>query len=271
MRVCLSGKNCLGLLVGFALFGGQKLGASTAVTLSADEIVQKAVSDGQRAKASAAQSGYRYTKVTITEELDNSGRVKERKEKMYDVTFKGGAARLRLMQVNGRPPGDTENKKESENESNARQLSGSAKSRSSDNKDNILTPEVVARYNFKLLGQAPLEGRPTYELAFEPKSPEVPARKVLDRLLNRLSGTIWIDAEDFEVARADVHLRSEVNLLAGVIGSLKKLTFTMTRTRIAEGVWFNTSSTGDFEGRKLLDATHIKTKSQSTNFRLAQS
>ena len=90
---------------------------------------------------------------------------------------------------------------------------------------------------------------------------------MVDRLLNRISGTIWIDAEEFEVARADIQLRSEVNLLGGVIGSLKKLAYTMTRTRVADGVWFNTSSCGDFEGRKLIESMRIKTKSECRNFR----
>jgi hypothetical protein len=78
---------------------------------------------------------------------------------------------------------------------------------------------------------------------------------------------LWIDAGEFEVARADVYLRSEVNLLGGIVGSLKKLTYTLERTRVADGVWFSTLATGDFEGRKLLDPTHIKTKSQSVDFR----
>jgi len=54
--------------------------------------------------------------------------------------------------------------------------------------------------------------------------------------LNRISGTIWIDADEFEIARADVRLGSEVDLLGGVVGSLKKLAYTMTRTRVADGV-----------------------------------
>jgi hypothetical protein len=69
------------------------------------------------------------------------------------------------------------------------------------------------------------------------------------------------------MAQAQVHLSSEIDLLGGVIGSLKKLAYTMTRTRVGEGIWFNTFSSGDFEGRKLLDSMRIKTKSQSSNFR----
>jgi hypothetical protein len=112
-----------------------------------------------------------------------------------------------------------------------------------------------------------MNGRTAYEISFQPKNPAPPSHHVLDRLLDRLSGTIWIDAEEFEIARADIQLRSEVNLLGGVVGSLKKLAYTMTRTRVADGLWFNTSSSGDFEGRKLIDSMRIKTKSESRNFK----
>jgi hypothetical protein len=91
---------------------------------------------------------------------------------------------------------------------------------------------------------------------------------MVDRLLNQLSGTIWIDAEDFELARADIKLSSEVTFWGGVIGRLHKLAYTVTRVRIAEGVWVNSVSNGNFEGRKLLDSFRVRTKSESTNFKL---
>ncbi len=95
----------------------------------------------------------------------------------------------------------------------------------------------------------------------------MPTRRIVDRLLDRISGTLWIDAMEFEVARADVHLRGEVDVLGGIAGCLKKLAYTMIRTRVADGVWLNSFSSADLEGRKLLDSMRIKAKSQSTNFR----
>ena len=92
-------------------------------------------------------------------------------------------------------------------------------------------------------------------------------RRLADRLLNRISGTLWIDAEEFELARADLVLRSEVNLFGGIAGSLRKLAYSMVRTRVAEGVWIGTLTSGDFEGRKLLDSMRIKTRSRAENFR----
>ena len=150
---------------------------------------------------------------------------------------------------------------------NLRQLLGQPKSANGDNRESFLTPELVARFDFELLTQEPLNGRPAFQISFQPKNPPAPAHRMVDRLLDRISGTIWIDCEEFEVARAEIRLRSEVDVLGGMIGSLKKLAYTMIRTRVADGIWLNSFSSADLEGRKLLDSLRIKTKSQSSNFR----
>jgi hypothetical protein len=263
MTYLWSGKVWCGLAVGLAI------GLSTARSenpLSADEVIQKAVSRAQGAESRQGKGAFTYTKLTVTEELDSSGKVKEHKEKVYQVNFRNGATFAKLVEVNGRPPGESDMKKQAENESNARQMTGS-KANKGDNRENFLTPEIVARFDFTLLSQTNVNGRATYQISFQPKNPAPPTHHMIDRLLDRMSGTVWIDAEEFEIARAELRLGSEVNLLGGVIGSLKKLAYTMTRTRIGEGLWFNTSSVGDFEGRKLIDAMRVKTSSQSINFR----
>lgn len=261
MRYLWWGKVCFGLAVSL-LFGRPMSRAENA--LSADEVIQKAVAR-QGAESKSGKGAYTYTKLTVTEELDSSGKVKEHKEKVYQVSFRNGATHARLVEVNGRPPAEADLKKQAENESNARQMTG--KANKADNRDNFLTPEVVERFDFRISGQTNINGRLTYQVDFQPKNPAPPSHHMVDRVLDRISGMIWIDADEFEIARAEIRLGSEVNLLGGVVGSLKKLAYTMTRTRIDDGLWFNTSSFGDFEGRKLIDAMRIKTRSQATNFR----
>ena len=267
MPVGLNWRVWIGALVVFAGSGVSLFGVNSETALTADQVVERAVARAEETQSRAGQPGYTYTKLTVTEELDADGRVKERKERVYRVFFDRGATYVKLLTVNGKPPGEAELKKQAENETNARQILGSSKRAKRENRENFLRPEVVARFKFTLLNQESINGRPAYEVAFEPKCPESPARHMIDRLLNRISGTLWIDAEEFEIARADISLGSEVDFFGGVVGSLKKLAYSMTRTRVGEGIWFNTLSTGDFEGRKLLDSMRIKTKSQSTNFR----
>jgi hypothetical protein len=84
-----------------------------------------------------------------------------------------------------------------------------------------------------------------------------------------LSGRIWIDQAEYEVAQADIRLASQLDILGGLVGSLKKVAFTMTRTRLSDGIWLSTWSTGDFEARKLLKTIRIKLRSESANIKPA--
>jgi hypothetical protein len=251
-------------LLALAALGQSKLLAQNA--LSADQIVQKAVVRAQNPPAKPGKSAYTYTKLAVTEEFDSAGKMKERKEKVYQVNFRNGSTYAKLVEVNGHAPAEADLKKQAENESDARQMTGS-KSNKPENRENFLTPEIVSRFDFTLVGQTNFNGRATYQVAFRPKNPAPQSHHIIDRLLDRISGTVLIDAQEFEIARAELHLGSEVNLLGGVVGSLKKLVYTMTCTRLDDGLWFKTSSFGDFEGRKLIDAMRIKTSSQAINFR----
>src|SRR5881409_2575805 len=67
--------------------------------LSADDVIQKAVARAEHVGAGAPQPAYTYTKVTLTEELDAFGNVKERKEKLYQVSFQDGSTHLKLLAV----------------------------------------------------------------------------------------------------------------------------------------------------------------------------
>lgn len=249
-----------------SLFMGARSVLQAETALSADEIVQKAVARGQEDHQGTVPD-FNYRKLTVTEELDGTGQVKERREKVYDISYRDGLSHATLLQVNGHAPSEADLKQQADNEMSAGKLMGQSKPVKGDNRENFLTPELVARFDFKIVGQTNLNGRMAYVISFAPKNPALPVHRMVDRLLNQLSGTLWIDSKEFEVARAEAYLRSEVNLLGGIVGSLKKLTFTLERTRVADGIWFSTMSVGDFQGRKLLDPTHIKTKSQSVHFR----
>src|ERR1041385_2024063 len=101
MRRVWSGKVRFACSVLFVMSGIGQSPASAATALSAAAVVEKAVARAQRAGLKAGQPGYTYTKVTLTEELDALGNVKERKEKLYQVSFQAGSTHLKLLEVNG--------------------------------------------------------------------------------------------------------------------------------------------------------------------------
>jgi len=241
--------------------------ARAETALSADDIMRHAVERAESLSSSVARPDYTYTKHTVTDELDAQGHVKGRKEKLYEVLVESGLSYLKLLQVDGRQLSGEQLRKQQERDAAERQkLTDSQPGRKGDNRENFLTAELVERYHFSLLDKQTVNGRTAYRLAFEPKSGLV-VRRLTDRFLNQIAGTVWIDAEEFEIARAEIHLQSEVALWGGVVGTLKRCAFTLERTRLPDGIWFNAFSNGFFEGRKLLEPMLIKTQSESSNFR----
>jgi hypothetical protein len=260
-------RRWISLLALLLLSGGAGSLLHGKTPLTADAVMQKAV---ERARWSATQHdrpNYTYTKITVTEDLDANGKVKERKEKLYEGVVESGLTYLRLVKVNGKslPPGEL--KKQEERELKDRETLAQRKSaKGGDDRENFLTSELIAKYNFTIGDRKPVNGRPAYVLTFQPK-PGLLQKQVADRLLNHLAGKIWIDEQEFEIAKIEVHLQSEVTLWGGILASMKRLTFTLGRTRLEDGIWFNATSSGDFEGRKLMDNAHVRTQSESTNFR----
>jgi hypothetical protein len=234
---------------------------------SADDIMQKAVERAQSSAVRDARPAYRYTKHTVTEELDSQGRLKERHEKLYDVRVEAGLSRLRLVRLNGQDlSGDEQKKQDAQDQAQRDKMSDAKAGKKGDERENFLTADLVARYKFRLVRQIQINGRNTYELAFQPGAANLPVNHLVDRFLNQMAGTVWIDAQEFEIARAEVHLQGEVALWGGMIGTLTQCSYTLERVRQPDGAWFNGLSHGFFEGRKLLEPMLIRTRSESTGF-----
>jgi hypothetical protein len=232
---------------------------------SADDLIQKAV---RRAESHQALPNYLYNKHTVTEELDAQGKVKNRTEKLYEVLVESGFSYLKLTQLNGKDQSPAQLKKQEERElAQRQQATGANAAQRGDERENFLTADLVDKYKFTLAGRTNLNGREVYALTFEPKSTSLPVHNLTDRFLNHIAGKFWIDAKEFEIARLELHLQSEVELWDGLIGTLRQGSYTLERTRLPDGAWFSQSSHGAFEGRKLAMPMLIRTRSESTNFR----
>jgi hypothetical protein len=256
-----------GLLLVGVIAGLSFTDLGRASSLTAQEVMSKAVAKSREQPEHERDSNFTYTKVTVTEELDPSGKIKDQKKKVWQVSLESGRTTARLLAVNGRPPHSSDLKKQNEHELSLRQLFGSQNASTPVDRDSFLTAELVDRFDFTLTGEPSIDGRKAFQIDFQPKTPEPPVRRLIDRLLNQISGTLWIDAEEFELAKVQINLRSEVDLLGGVVGCLKKMAYTLTRVRIAQGIWVNSAASGDFEGRKLLDSMRVRTTSQCSDFK----
>ena len=222
--------------------------------ISAEEILAKAIA---QAKVSASNSApYQFTQITITEERDANGCVKERKQDSGEVS---GSTASFLKSIRSPKPANASNsdrlklkKYQCNNRSDAL---------------NYLTPELVAKYTLRLVQQTNINGRTTYELEFQPKDKSAEAKEFVERILNQAHGKLWIDCEEFEVAKAEVSLDSEVTVGGGILGSLKKALVVLERIRLDGGVWLDRFYKTDYEARKLVASKRVVTWCEAKNFR----
>jgi hypothetical protein len=237
---------------------------------SAQEVMRKALDRAQWAETNEVRSRYTFTLRTVTEEFDRAGHLKGRKDKVYQARLNAGWTQLKLIKINGEnlSPADL-SRLEARERRERQRITMNGSRRGSDRRENLLTPELVAKYYFRVLGEETVNGRPSYLLSFQPKIGDLPVKQAPDRLLNQLAGRLWIDEQEFEIARAEVQLQGEVNLWAGIIASLKKMAFTVVRTRLEDGVWFNQDFQGVLAGRRLIEAFDWRTQSLAGDFHKA--
>ncbi len=255
---------CLQRLVVCSLFASVPLFAAE---MAAEQIVERAVARAQSAQKLNRQTNYAYQKRTLVEELDGKGRVKSSKEKVVGVDR--GIGTVIESKRNGKAvPAQTRQQHDAEAIADRQHVTNGSRTRRDDNWGEYLNKELIARYHFELLGKENVAGRAAYVLKFKPKSDKLPVKQITDRLINRLGGKVWIDTREFEIAKADIDLIGEVTMWGGVLGAMKKFSFDIERTRV-DDVWFNRVSNFEMEGRKFLDSSHVRVKSETSNFRRA--
>ena len=239
--------------------------AQTNSNLSADDIIARAVERAQSPANHALRPPYRYAKHTVFEELDSQGRLKERRGTGTTSAW-NRVYQVKLVELNGEPLSATEQQKRDAEDLAQRQKMTDPRPPKNPTNAKIFSPPICRPLQVTLLHERMLDGRDTYEIAFEPRSAKLPINHLTDRFLNQVAGTVWIDAAEFEIARAEIHLQGEVTLWGGMVGTLTQCSYTLKRVREPDGVWFNGDSHGFFAGRRLLEPMMIRTRSESTGF-----
>ena len=262
----LNGTACLadGLGVGVGLFLslGFTLVLHAETPSSGLEIMQKVL---QRAKWTAEknpQADYTFNQLSRREKLDGNGSVKEKDEKLFEVFYIEGLMYRRLVKRNGQPLSAEEVTREQQRERDFRQQLPERKRRKAQGPqpDEVaLNEELISRYSFDLVGQETINGRPCYEVTYRPRSDDLPIRHRIDRLLNKVAGKVWVDTQDYEIAKLEIHLAGKATMWAGLIASVRKLEGEFEQTRTDEGVWLPLRIEGSLDARVFV-----------TNYRLTQ-
>jgi hypothetical protein len=228
---CLTVTVCL--VAGVAL--GSQSSFKTQDVPPVDEILRRMVERAHTQEAEPPPDAYLCTKQTVTEDMDPDGRITERKVRT------------------------------SESRSGGR---GSIDASKWSNKNGFnLDLELLRRYRFSLIGEEKVNGRTTLVLAFAPKQSTLPTFHLQDRLLNRAKGTVWVDAQEYDLVKANICLGEPVSF--GILGAVDEFTFAFERARSDDGNWLTSWTETFVKARKFLKPVQTRRRVDWRDYRRA--
>ena len=218
---------------------------------SGDEVLRKVLATVKNPAVRHASAQFRSVQHTTIEKLDEKGRLREREDRVYDVGPLASGVYAHLVEKNGKPLSPSELLDERDRQQRFIERSSAQRFGGGDSDRVPLDQELFNRYRSEVLRRELFAGRSTIVLHFWPRSNDLPVRRRQDYVLNKLTGMVWIDEQEWEILRVEAHLTERVRVLLGLVAALDKADLQFEQIRMAEAVYLPLKLTANFEGRKL--------------------
>ena len=270
IRVCPNSSRLSVVLLITGLLNCASQGVSAGEVLpEPSEVTQRMIERSQKVAQVDQGPQYTYQKRSLLQRLDAVGTPLKSEEKLYQVTLIGGFPFRRLVRIQGRELSSEELRIEDEKEAKFRQRFMSVDPKKLvARKEGVVTPELLDRYQFVVEKRVVLSNRATLVLTFKPKEGNLPSSAIEDKVLNRMTGRLWIDERDAEIAKLEVSLAEPIFLgWFGLLGSLTQCDMTLERQRMPDGAWIDTKQTWLIQYRKLTATMRFRTTEISSGFK----
>ena len=229
--------------------------------------VVKRVLDGLQAE-DRKRADWTFTIHVEVKELDQDGRVKNRRASVFRQEPTDGFMLRRLIERDGKPIPERERKAI---DNRLRQRAAELKTTTPEQirkreQENAWFYELANALEFRELGEEVVDGRPATVAEMSPR-PGYQAKNVRARLFEKMRGKILIDKADSELVRADVEVFDTVNVGFGLVGRINPGTrFHLERRRVAEGTWLTEMQQVLLAARMLM----VKSFHQETTTRFSE-
>jgi hypothetical protein len=237
--------------------------AADAPRPSADAIIERFLARAKAAAAEEARLEMTYRRTTVIEDLSSKDERQRRRVREHAVTNRAGVIRARLVRIDDREPSESEVASDARKEGDARKET-TRRRRGPDFVDEAL----VRQFDFTLEGEETVEGRRTFRLSYKAKPERKGTDKNIDRFLGLVGGKIWIDAEEFELAKVSAGLNEPLRILGGFAASITRLEFDIIRRPVAPGCWCHVLLSSRAEGRRLFSGFNVRLEVEQGDFRI---
>jgi hypothetical protein len=255
------------LVLAFSLLSSFAMAAD----LSPAEIVRRAT----EREFQNTQLRHQYTyRESVWERVGKSnGSLRSEHRTVHEVFFIGGEDFRKLVEKDGKPLSDKDAAKEqakldreiakfkAESPAVARK-----RAEKEQREDREFREQVANGFNFTLVGEEPIAGRPCYRIHAEPKR-GFPLKGEA-KVLGKVKGDMWVDKERFIWTRVDVETIDTISGLGGLLRLAKGTTMTAGRTLVNNEVWFPDRIHAKGDARAALFITAgVEMEAQFSNFK----
>ena len=208
-----------------------------------------------------------YTCHVIEEEqkIDSKGRVTSAKVSEYESFTVGGDEIRKLVSKDGKPLTDDQKKKEDErfNKEYDKQLKKQAKidadpqkQKKAEEKDQAEISDFLRAVRFTNIRREQFRGQEVIAVDFGP-NPDYKPKKLIENVIQKLMGVVWIDANALDVVRLEGHFSDSAKFGAGILGSIDKgSSFVFEQNKVNNEVWLPVYAEVHLGARLLLLKAH---------------
>ena len=192
------------------------------------------------------------------DKADSDGNVKSRTMKDYDVFYIGDQQALHLLAKDGKPLEGDEKKDEDDKfnkqfdklkKKQAELAADPKKQQKQEEEDEAQLSDFLRAELFTNPRREMFRGHQV--IAFDVNgNPDYKPKKRIDSIIQKLSGTMWVDEQAREVVRLEAHFAESVKIGGGLVASLAKgSNFVFEQEKINDEVWLPSYAEVHLSGR----------------------
>ena len=185
-----------------------------------------------------ARDHYTYVERNEDRRLNSLGQVKSESVDVSRMMVINGARFEQLLEHNGLPPSAKEQKRSDDDLDKLKHETPDEQAARirKDQEDRALLQDVLEAFDFRLVGEETVGGRPAYVLDATPH-PGYHAHGKYAKIFSRVEAKLWVDKQDFGWIKVDGHVTESFSMELILARVERGSHITMEQTCVGEAVW----------------------------------
>jgi len=186
-----------------------------------------------------ARIRYTYIERDESRRRDLAGRVKSEDVDVSRLIFVNGVPFEQLVGRNGQPPSAEQERKQKRELDKLKRETPEQRAerlRKQEEENSSIVQEVPRAFDFKIVGEEAVNGRPAYVLQATPH-PGYHAQGKYGNMFSKVAGKLWVDKQDFGWIKVDGQVIQPFSMGLFLVRLLRGSRITMEQTRVDDGIW----------------------------------